>query len=57
MELTQIRVGVMRPEIIVPGYEGEGESASDDRYLSEGLVIGTPVKLLESLISGCLLRL
>lgn len=51
---TQIRAGVMRPEIIVPGYEGEGESASDDRYLSEGLVIGTPVRIIREPYFGLL---
>lgn len=41
---TQIRAGVMRPEIIVPGYQPKGTAAQQD--LSEGLVPGTPLRII-----------
>ncbi len=41
---TQIRAGVMRPEIIVPGYQAKGKL--DEHDLSEGLVPGTPLRII-----------
>ncbi len=41
---TQIRAGVMRPEIIVPGYQPEALSKEQD--LSLGLVPGTPLRII-----------
>ncbi|MCL6580066.1 MAG: hypothetical protein K6U08_00390 [Firmicutes bacterium] len=41
---TQIRAGVMRPEIIVSGYQPAKVQTSADT--SEGLVPGTPVRLI-----------
>jgi len=41
---TQIRAGVMRPEIIVPGYQPKGAAVQQD--LSEGLVPGTPLRII-----------
>lgn len=41
---TQIRAGVMRPEIIVPGYQPKGKASEQD--LSQGLVPGTPIRII-----------
>ena len=41
---TQIRAGVMRPEIIVPGYVPEQTGKTID--LSEGIVPGTPLRII-----------
>ncbi|HHY75306.1 MAG TPA: hypothetical protein GX500_00815 [Firmicutes bacterium] len=41
---TQIRAGVMRPEIIVPGYQAQGVTQEQD--LSQGLVPGTPIRII-----------
>ena len=41
---TQIRAGVMRPEIIVPGYEPKAKVKDQD--LSQGLVPGTPIRII-----------
>ncbi|MGI6643964.1 MAG: hypothetical protein ACOX3V_08250 [Bacillota bacterium] len=41
---TQIRAGVMRPEIIVPGYQPQGMAEEQD--LSQGLVPGTPLRII-----------
>lgn len=41
---TQIRAGVMRPEIIVPGYQSKGKVQEQD--LSQGLVPGTPIRII-----------
>ncbi len=41
---TQIRAGVMRPEIIVPGVEDVGIEAED--LSEEGMVTGTPIRII-----------
>jgi len=41
---TQIRAGVMRPEIIVPGFQATEKQIEQD--LSEGLVPGTPLRII-----------
>ncbi len=41
---TQIRAGVMRPEIIVPGYQPK--EALKEQDLSQGLVPGTPLRII-----------
>jgi len=41
---TQIRAGVMRPEIIVSGYKAPEKR--EQRAASEGLVPGTPIRLI-----------
>ena len=49
---TQIRAGVMRPEIVVPGYEAE---ARDDLLdLTKGLVAGTPIRIIREPYFGLL---
>ncbi len=49
---TQIRAGVMRPEIIVPGYQPKGKFTEQD--LSEGLVAGTPLRIIREPYFGML---
>lgn len=49
---TQIRAGVMRPEIIVPGYEPKGKAVEQD--LSEGLIPGTPLRIIREPYFGLL---
>ena len=49
---TQIRAGVMRPEIIVPGYQPKGKAVEQD--LSEGLVPGTPLRIIREPYFGAL---
>lgn len=49
---TQIRAGVMRPEIIVPGYQPKGKASEQD--LSEGLVAGTPLRIIREPYFGAL---
>ena len=41
---TQIRAGVMRPEIIVAGYQPK--EAAQEHDLSQGLVPGTPLRII-----------
>lgn len=41
---TQIRAGVMRPEIIVPGYQPKEKGKEQD--LSQGLIPGTPLRII-----------
>ncbi len=41
---TQIRAGVMRPEIIVPGVEDVGIEAED--LSEEGMIPGTPIRII-----------
>jgi len=49
---TQIRAGVMRPEIIVP-HEEEFEQASGEE-LSAGMVPGTPVRIIRKPYFGAI---
>jgi len=49
---TQIRAGVMRPEIIVPGYQAKGKAMEQD--LSEGLIAGTPLRIIREPYFGAL---
>ncbi len=49
---TQIRAGVMRPEIIVPGYQAK--EAASEQDLSEGLVPGTPLRIIREPYFGYL---
>ncbi|HHY12439.1 MAG TPA: hypothetical protein GX529_07400 [Firmicutes bacterium] len=49
---TQIRAGVMRPEIIVPGYEAGVRSDLLD--LTKGLVPGTPIRIIREPYFGIL---
>jgi hypothetical protein len=49
---TQIRAGVMRPEIIVPGYQARSKVVEQD--LSEGLVPGTPLRIIREPYFGAL---
>ena len=47
---TQIRAGVIRPEIIIPHDRSEGESP--DEKLSKGMVKGTPVRIIREPFFG-----
>jgi hypothetical protein len=49
---TQIRAGVMRPEIIVPGYQSDG--ADEGLDLTKGLVPGTPIRIIREPYFGML---
>ncbi len=49
---TQIRAGVMRPEIIVPGYEAKTGRKEQD--LTQGLVKGTPIRIIREPYFGML---
>lgn len=49
---TQIRAGVMRPEIIVPGYQSEESHGQQD--LTMGLVAGTPIRIIREPYFGTL---
>ncbi len=49
---TQIRAGVMRPEIIVPEHKPAGRVAADTT--SEGLVPGTPIRVIREPYFGVL---
>lgn len=49
---TQIRAGVMRPEIIVPGYEAKARMQEQD--LTQGLVAGTPIRIIREPYFGML---
>lgn len=49
---TQIRAGVMRPEIIVPGYQPKGQRVAQD--LSEGLIPGTLLRIIREPHFGAL---
>lgn len=49
---TQIRAGVMRPEVIVPGHVAEG--AGKEASASEGLVPGTAVRIIREPYFGVL---
>ena len=47
---TQIRAGVLRPEIIIP-HEGKNEGGSEEALLS-GIVPGTPVRIIRQPFFG-----
>ena len=49
---TQIRAGVMRPEIIVPGFEATRAAAAGS--ISEGMVPGTPIRVIREPYFGLL---
>ncbi len=49
---TQIRAGVMRPEIIIP-HDESSESASDEQ-LVKGIVVGTPVRIIRQPYFGAI---
>jgi hypothetical protein len=44
---TQIRAGVLRPEIIVPYDEGESITVSDERF-SDGMAQGSLVRIIRA---------
>lgn len=43
----------MRPEIIVPGYQASS-SGADDQDLAQGLVVGTPIRIIREPYFGLL---
>lgn len=49
---TQIRAGVMRPEIIVPGYQARAQAVAGN--ISEGMVPGTPIRVIREPYFGLL---
>jgi hypothetical protein len=49
---TQIRAGVLRPEIIIPHNEVEDEGAGEE--LSSGIVPGTPVRIIRQPYFGAI---
>lgn len=49
---TQIRAGVMRPEIIVPGYEPKQVTVTQS--ISEGMIPGTPLRIIREPYFGML---
>ena len=49
---TQIRAGVMRPEIIIPHGEGQEQAAGGE--LSAGMVPGTPVRIIRQPYFGAI---
>ncbi len=49
---TQIRAGVMRPEIIIP--HGEGQKEASGGELSAGMVPGTPVRIIRQPYFGAI---
>jgi len=49
---TQIRAGVMRPEIIVPHEEGFEQASADE--LAAGMVPGTPVRIIRKPYFGAI---
>jgi len=54
---TQIRAGVLRPEIIVPRPELEGkevESGEEKEFVKQGLVPGTPIRVIREPYFGAL---
>lgn len=50
---TQIRAGVMRPEIIVPGYQTSSSGAAEED-LAQGLVVGTAIRIIREPYFGLL---
>lgn len=53
---TQIRAGVMRPEIIVPRdeYAAKKTHVKESKFLAEGMVPGTPIRVIGDLYFGAL---
>jgi hypothetical protein len=49
---TQIRAGVIRPEVIIP--HGGAEAESQGEALSSGMVLGTPVRVIREPYFGAL---
>lgn len=49
---TQIRAGVMRPEIIVPGHKAKAKAI--ESHIEEGLVPGTPIRIIREPYFGVL---
>ncbi|MEW6723867.1 MAG: hypothetical protein AB1331_02950 [Bacillota bacterium] len=49
---TQIRAGVMRPEIIVPGHQPKNKADTQD--LAEGMTPGTPIRIIREPYFGML---
>ncbi|MGE5560505.1 MAG: hypothetical protein ACM3XN_05545 [Chloroflexota bacterium] len=49
---TQIRAGVMRPEIIVPGHKAKAKAI--ESHVEEGLVPGTPIRIIREPYFGML---
>ena len=51
---TQIRAGVLRPEIIIP--HGQAVEASDDDSISAGMTPGTPVRIIRQPYFGSIAK-
>ncbi len=51
---TQIRAGVMRPEIIAPGHKPQHAAELTEEAASEGLVAGTPIRVIREPYFGML---
>ncbi len=51
---TQIRAGVMRPEIIAPGHKARHAADLTEEKASEGLVPGTPIRIIREPYFGML---
>ncbi len=49
---TQIRAGVLRPEIIIPHEEGAGQASEEE--LTAGMVPGTPVRIIRQPYFGAI---
>lgn len=43
---TQIRAGVIRPEVVIPLEGDVHEKVSDEEYRQQGLVIGSPIRVI-----------
>lgn len=43
---TQIRAGVIRPELVIPTKDAKSSTSSDDRAESLGLAVGSPVRVI-----------
>jgi len=51
---TQIRAGVMRPEIIAPRHKARHAADFSEEKVSEGLVPGTPIRIIREPYFGML---
>ncbi|MEM2921478.1 MAG: hypothetical protein QXF26_04080 [Candidatus Bathyarchaeia archaeon] len=51
---TQIRAGVIRPEIIIPLREASYTEAGEDKISLEGMTVGMPVRIIEAPFFGML---